>query len=87
MRKLLFFYATWCPPCRFYDREVITPLEQCVGADRIIRVNAQDDPQMAEKYGVEKLPTIVILEGNKRILQSTGGYTAEELIKRLKISL
>lgn len=81
MRKLLFFYATWCPPCRFYGREVITPLEQCVGSDRIIRVNAQDDPQMAEKYGVDKLPTIVIIDGDKRILQSTGGYTVEGLIE------
>lgn len=84
MKKLLFFQAPWCTPCQFYDREVITPLEQTVGADRITRVNAQNDPFMAEKYGIDKLPTIIILDGNKRILQSTGGYTIEQLLEFLE---
>lgn len=84
VRKLLFFYAPWCPPCHFYDREIITPLEQQIGADRIMRVNAQDSPFTAEKYGVDKLPAIIILDGNKRILQSTGGYTTEYLQEIMK---
>lgn len=79
MRILLFFYAPWCPPCHFYDREIITPLEQQIGADRIRRINAQNAPFTAEKYGVDKLPAIIVLDGNKRILQSTGGHTVEYL--------
>lgn len=81
MKKLLFFHALWCPPCRLYEREIITPLEQHVGFDRIFRVNAQNDPFTAEKYNVDKLPTVVILDGEKRILQSTGGYTVDKLIE------
>lgn len=85
MKKLLFFHAPWCPPCRLYEREVIAPLEQCVGAGRIVRVNAQNDPFTAEKYNVDKLPTIVILDGEKRILQSTGGYTVDRLVEIMEV--
>lgn len=84
MKKLLFFHAPWCQPCNFYDREIITPLEQQIGADRIVRVNAQEDPFRAEKYGVDKLPAIVILDGNKAVLRSTGGYTTEQLKEMIK---
>lgn len=80
----MFFHALWCPPCQFYDREIITPLEQEVGTDRIVRVNAQDDPFTAERYGVDKLPTIIIIDGDKPIMQSTGGYTVPQLKELLK---
>lgn len=43
MRKLLFFPADWCPPCRFVEREFISPLERLVGKEKIIRVDAQSD--------------------------------------------
>lgn len=79
MRKLLFFHVSWCPPCRFYDREIIMPLEKSIEADRIIRVNVEKNPFQAEKYGVDKLPMIVILDNEEVILQSTGGYTANKL--------
>lgn len=84
MKILLFFHAPWCPPCHFYDRTIISPLEQIIGCERIIRVNVQNEPAMAEKYGVEKLPTIVVLNGDKRILQSTGGYTVEQLVEIMR---
>ena len=52
MRKLLFFYAPWCPPCRFYEKEFISFLEKIVGKGQIQRVDAQADPFTAEKYHV-----------------------------------
>lgn len=67
MRKLLFFHADWCPPCRFVEREFISPLERLVGKEKIIHVDAQSDPFIAEKYHVDKLPTCVILDGKTLI--------------------
>lgn len=79
MRKLLFFHASWCPPCRFYDREIIMPLEKITGKDRIIRVSVQETPSQAEKYRVDKLPMMIILDNEEVILRSTGGYTVDKL--------
>ena len=62
MRKLLFFHASWCSPCRFYEREFIQPLEECVGAGPIQHVDAQRHPFLADRYLIDKLPTVVLLE-------------------------
>lgn len=84
MRKLLYFYAPWCSPCKFYDREIIAPLEQRVGTHRITRINVQDEPFNADKYGVDKLPAIVILDNEKIVMRSTGGYTTDQLEDLIK---
>ena len=65
MRKLIFFHASWCPPCRFYEKQFIAPLEEKVGAEHIERIDAWKEPLRAEKYHVERLPTVVLLDGEK----------------------
>ena len=72
MKKLLFFYTPWCPPCHFYDDVFIVPLEDEVGAEYICRINAQNDPFTAEKYGIDKLPAVIILDGKQVIMRCTG---------------
>ena len=78
MRKLLFFHAPWCPPCRFYEKQFITPLERIAGADKIQRINAQDDPFTAEKYQVDKLPTVVLLDGYTVHMRRTGAIDIDK---------
>ena len=63
MRKLLFFHASWCGPCKVYDREIITPLENLVGADRIERIDAWKEPHKADKYHIKRIPAAVLLDG------------------------
>lgn len=42
MKQLLFFHATWCPPCRRAEKEVVSPLEQEVGPEKIRRPSFPD---------------------------------------------
>lgn len=84
MRKLLFFYASWCGPCKVYDREIITPLEDLVGADRIERIDAWKEPYRAEKYHVERLPTVVLLDGGAVYMNRTGAIDVKEAAGWLK---
>lgn len=84
MRKLLFFHASWCPPCRFYEKQFISPLEELVGPEYIERVDAWITPQRAEKYLVDKLPTVVLLEGEKAVLQRTGAVDIDKVAEWLK---
>jgi len=84
MRKLLFFCADWCSPCKFYKRITIDPLIETVGVQRVQIIDVQNTPFLASKYFVDKLPTIIVLDGDKVLLNSTGGYTVEQLKELLK---
>lgn len=82
MKQLLFFHATWCPPCRRAEKEVITPLEQEIGPEKIRRINAQEDPQTAEKYRVTKLPTAIVEDGGEILYRAVGNLD-RDAIRRL----
>lgn len=82
MKQLLFFHATWCPPCRRAEKEVIGPLEQEVGPEKIRRINAQEDPQTAEKYQVTKLPTAIVEDGGEILYRAVGNLD-RDAIRRL----
>lgn len=84
MRKLLFFHAPWCPPCRFYEKQFIIPLERIAGEDKVQRVNAQNDPFTADKYSIDKLPAIVLLDGKTVHMNRTGAINIEMVAKWLK---
>ena len=84
MRKLLFFHASWCPPCRFYEKQFITPLEQAAGTGKVQRVDVQSNPLMAERYQVDKLPTAVLLDGERVYMNRTGAIDVEDVGKWLK---
>lgn len=84
MRKLLFFYASWCGPCKVYDREIIVPLEDLVGSDRIERIDAWKEPHRAEKYHVERLPTVVLLDGDAVYMNRTGAIDIDKVAEWLK---
>ena len=84
MRKLLFFHATWCGPCKVYDRAIITPLENQAGTEPIERIDAWKEPWRAEKYHVERLPTVVLLDGDTVKLNYTGMINIDKVVKWLQ---
>ena len=83
MRQLLFFYAPWCSPCKFYSREIISKVEAELPS-QVVRTNVESRPDLAQKYDIDKLPAIVILDSGIVIMRSTGGYMPEKLIKKLR---
>ena len=84
MRKLLFFHASWCPPCRFYEKQFILPLEVRAGPDRVGRIDAQNEPFTADKYMVDKLPMVVLIDGDTVIFRRTGAIDIDKVADFLK---
>lgn len=82
---LLYFYSDWCPPCRFYDKTFITPIENSVGKEYVQRINARKQPQLAEKYNVDKLPMIIFCDENKaEIMRKTGAIDINKVANYIK---
>ena len=77
----LFFYTDWCPFCD-EQRPIIDELEQEYGEKvTFVRVNCDENQQMAEEYGIESLPTMLFLivdeNGESYVNQHFSGVTTK----------
>ena len=84
MRKLLFFHASWCSPCRFYEKQFINPLKERAGAEHVEHIDVWKEPWKAEKHMVDRLPTIVLLDGETVHMIRTGAIDIETVAEWLK---
>ena len=79
---LVDFWAPWCGPCRMQ-----TPiLEQIVGkvvGAKIAKVNVDEAPALAARFGVQSIPTLVVLKDGRPVKQMVGVQQADTLISAL----
>jgi thioredoxin 1 len=80
---LVDFWAPWCGPCRMQ-----TPiLEQIVGkvpGAKIAKLNVDEAPAIAAKYGVMSIPTLLVLKNGEIAKQFVGVQQASILVAALE---
>lgn len=67
---LIDFFADWCYPCK-----MMAPVVEEVSKDESIKVgkvNIDENQELAEKYGVESIPTIVVFKNGKEYKRQVG---------------
>jgi len=64
---LVDFFATWCEPCSLLAPTLEKVAEQFKGKVVLMKANIDDAPVNAQKYGVEKIPAIVLFKSGKPI--------------------
>ena len=75
------FYATWCGPCKMF-----APIFEEVSSEmdmNFIKVDTDNNPELAREYGVMSIPTIILFENGKEINRHIGFMSKEEFIKFL----
>jgi len=60
---LVDFWAPWCGPCRMLAPVVEELAAENGGSAKVVKVNIDDSPQVAQKFGVSSIPTIMIFKG------------------------
>ncbi len=76
---LVDFYADWCGPCQMLSPE-LEKLDPLLSAgQQIVKVNVDDNQEIASKYEVMSIPTMVLLKDGKVVGQKVGVKTAEEM--------
>lgn len=79
---LVDFYADWCGPCK-----MLSPIVDAVAEERndikIVKVNIDADSELAVKYRVMTIPTLVVLENGEEVTRSSGLISMDELLELL----
>ena len=69
---LVDFWAPWCPPCRMQGPIVEGMADSVDGKALIAKVNVDENPQVAAKFGVASIPTLVVIKDGKEAKRFVG---------------
>ncbi len=80
---LLDFYADWCGPCR-----MVSPLVDQIAEDYpqylVGKVNVEDQPELAQAFGVASIPTLVVMKNGKIVNRSVGARPKPQILTMLE---
>lgn len=77
---LVDFYANWCGPCKMIAPE----LEKVESQIKVIKVDVDEFEELARKYGVMSIPTLILFKDSKEIKRNIGFMDKERIEKFLK---
>ena len=82
-RALVDFYADWCGPCR-----MMAPILEAVAAERadlvVAKVNVDESSELASRFGVMSIPTLVVLEDGEEIKRIVGARPKDALLSEIE---
>lgn len=78
---LIDFWASWCGPCKMLS-PVIEELAEEVDEAKICKINVDEESDLAMKFKVMSIPTLVVMKDGKS-LRSTVGVQPKEKIKEM----
>ena len=69
---LVDFWAPWCGPCKMLGPVISQIAEEYEGKVKVGKVNVDDESELAMKYGIESIPSVLYFKGGEVVEQSLG---------------
>ncbi len=81
---LVDFYADWCGPCKMMSPIVDEIAEELGDKIKVGKVNTDENLNLAEKYNIMSIPTIMVFKGGQLVKTFIGVTSKEAIIEALK---
>ena len=79
------FWAPWCGPCRLVGPEIDKLSKRVGDKAKFVKVNVDDNRELAMRYGVMSIPTIAKFENGEVTAQVVGARSADALAKEFAL--
>lgn len=80
---LVDFFATWCGPCRMLGPVLESVAQQFQGRAKVVKVDIDQSPELAEEYGITAVPTLLLFHHGKVVQQAMGFQSPKQLAAML----
>ena len=77
---LVDLWAPWCGPCRMVAPGVEQAARELAGRLKVVKVNVDDAPGVSARFGVQGIPTLLILRDGAAIARQVGALPADRLV-------
>jgi thioredoxin 2 len=84
---LVDMWAPWCGPCRMVSPALEQLATERAGRLKLVKVNVDESPRLQQRFGIQSIPTLMLMRGGELIARQAGAAPVEALRTWLDQSL
>jgi thioredoxin 1 len=81
---LVDFWAEWCGPCKMMGPILDDVARDMNGQLKVVKVNVDDEQELAAKFNIMSIPTMIVFKGGKPVDMVVGAMSKDQLLNKIK---